>query len=741
MDIVSARVANLLVGNKPEDELLEMTLSGPEILFLSEAVVAICGASTAITIDDKEVPMFKRFVVHSGQKLKVGFIKGPGIRAFLAIKGGFPDIPILFGSKAATPSQKYGGTQGRQVRTGDFLRLSDESPKWAKEAKQYSLPSELVPNYDIKEVYVMQGPHDSADIMTASDREMLYSTPWKIGHNSNRTGIKLIGPAPTWARKDGGEAGSHPSNYLDFGYPSPGGINWGGDASTILCYDSPNFGGLICSTTIVTAELWKLGQLRPDDKVKLTPISLQRAVELRGKLDQYLKLVETAVGGSEALDTTQFTFPPTVSSAPIEDNLAILKEVPASGDLRPKVVYRQGGDAFILIELGGQTVDISIISRIRFLVDKVREQNVGALLTPHVGCLTIEYDPTKISQRDFVEMLDKLESSIEPTVDIQISCREYRLPVVLDHPDLTECIEKHMATSRNKAVYLPDNVEYVRKANALKDRRDSVDILTNTKFVVPTVGFISGLPMLFPLAPKAFLAQKYNPTRVSTPGGTIGVGGSLLAIYPLDQPGGYMMLARTLEMFDPYGTKSGFTLEKPWLMEPYDLVTFYEVSVEEYDRLAAAYFAGQYKWEVKEGTFDVRKSYELFEAAKSDPDAIAYKKAQVEALDKLGEEEKKIYEEWAASVADEPIDEAYLKSMMGDEKVVTIPSPMAANVWKVEVKEGDVLEKDQLVAILEAMKMEINVYAPANAECKKVKAIIKKPGSAVNADDVIIAVE
>ena len=60
---------------------------------------------------------------------------------------------------------------------------------------------------------------------------------------------------------------------------------------------------------------------------------------------------------------------------------------------------------------------------------------------------------------------------------------------------------------------------------------------------------MSGLPMLYPLTPKAFLAQKFNPTRISTPGGTIGVGGSLLSIYPLEQPGGYMMLARTLDSF------------------------------------------------------------------------------------------------------------------------------------------------------------------------------------------------
>ncbi|KIV99328.1 urea carboxylase [Verruconis gallopava] len=741
MDIVSARLANILVGNLPEDELLEITLSGPEMLFLSAAVIAVCGAPTTLTIDGKEVSLWKRLVVQRGQRVKVGFINGPGIRAYLAIKGGFPGVPVLFGSKSTTPSQKYGGTQGRQIRTGDYLKLSDKSPLWAEEMVEYSLPLKLIPDYNFEEIYVMQGPHDSADIMTDTDRNMLYSTAWKVGHNSNRTGIKLIGPTPQWARKDGGEAGSHPSNYLDFGYPSPGGVNWGGDASTILCYDSPNFGGLVCSSTVITAELWKLGQLRPDDRVKLTPVSMESATELRKKLDEYLAFVQKIVSDCKETVATNPKLPMNLNPVAINKSVAVLKEVSASGALRPKVVYRQGGDAFILIEFGEQSADISVMSRIRLLVCKLEEQNLNVLLTPHVGCLTIEYDPISISQKDFVNLLHDLETSITASVDMKIKCREFRLPVVLDHPDLDMCIQRYMATTRNKAVYLPDNVEYVRKANALQSRRDALDILTNTTFVVPAVGFISGLPMLFPLAPKAFLAQKYNPTRISTPGGTIGVGGSLLAIYPMDQPGGYMMLARTLEMFDPYGTKPGFTTEKPWIMEPYDLVKFFEVSVEEYDALATAYFAGQYKWQVSDGIFDVRHSYDMFQAAKADPDAIAYKERQLKALNEQGEIEKVIYKQWEAEVAEEPVDEAFVQSMMKDENIATIRSPMAANVWKILVKNGDVLVKDQLVAILEAMKMEINLHAPASTQGKKVKAIIKKPGSSVNADDAIITAE
>ena len=39
--------------------------------------------------------------------------------------------------------------------------------------------------------------------------------PWQVHHNSSRTGVRLIGPKPRWARPDGGEAGLHPSNIHD----------------------------------------------------------------------------------------------------------------------------------------------------------------------------------------------------------------------------------------------------------------------------------------------------------------------------------------------------------------------------------------------------------------------------------------------------------------------------------------------------------------------------------------------
>lgn len=186
----------------------------------------------------------------------------------------------------------------------------------------------------------MHGPHDSDDFMTVKDREMLYNTTWKIGHNSNRTGIRLVGPVPEWSRKDGGEGGSHPSNVFDYGYPSPGGINWGGDSSVIFSMDSPDLGGLLCSTTVISADLWRLGQVKPGDLLKLRPTTFDLAVELVERVERFVKEVQTLVAREGEAELRLDLELPTSGLDPQKSN-AIVKIVPGDGETRPQVVYRQ----------------------------------------------------------------------------------------------------------------------------------------------------------------------------------------------------------------------------------------------------------------------------------------------------------------------------------------------------------------------------------------------------------------
>lgn len=339
MDNLSSRIANVLVGNDPGTEVLEMTLTGPELLFTAPAVVAVAGASVSVAIDGENKPMWSRLTIQSGQKLKIGKVENGGLRFYLAVKGGFPEIPLYLGSKAGTPSLGFGGTQGRQLQMGDWIELDPSGKEWAVASRSYTLPQACIPNYNIEEVYCMHGPHDSDDFMTIKDREMLYSTAWKIGHNSNRTGIRLVGPVPEWSRKDGGEGGSHPSNIFDYGYPCPGGINWGGDSSVIFSMDSPDLGGLLCSTTVISADLWRVGQVKPGGYLKLKPTIFEHALELVDRVEAFIANIKALVDGkSEMVPSLDLALPP--SGIPESTSNAILKTVPGD-DKRHQVVYRQ----------------------------------------------------------------------------------------------------------------------------------------------------------------------------------------------------------------------------------------------------------------------------------------------------------------------------------------------------------------------------------------------------------------
>lgn len=103
MDPLAFQIANLLVGNSPGIEGLEITLNGPELRFLGYAIVAVCGAPMEVKLDGRPIPMWSRNIIEAGQKLTIGKTTGGGCRSYLAVHGGFPALAEWFGSKATSP--------------------------------------------------------------------------------------------------------------------------------------------------------------------------------------------------------------------------------------------------------------------------------------------------------------------------------------------------------------------------------------------------------------------------------------------------------------------------------------------------------------------------------------------------------------------------------------------------------------------------------------------------------------
>ena len=139
----------------------------------------------------------------------------------------------------------------------------------------------------------------------------------------------------------GGEGGSHPSNLVEYGYPI-GGLNWTGDDPCLLPMDSPNFGGFVSSTTVVRADWWKLGQIKPGNMVRFRRVSLEDALKLRERLDTFVMDIRKALSGN--LDTDRVVALKSQELLPATESGNWGSAVIFRGDrdgIKPEVTYRQ----------------------------------------------------------------------------------------------------------------------------------------------------------------------------------------------------------------------------------------------------------------------------------------------------------------------------------------------------------------------------------------------------------------
>lgn len=285
MDALAFRIANRLVGNEDREAGLEITVMGPKFKFVYDTTVAFTGARLKGTINGKEVPWWEAFLVEKGSILSLGAVQGFGCRSYMAVGGGI-DVPDYLGSKSTFPKGCFGGHQGRPLKKGDSIRLvTGTSYRVGKRKLDFT----RIPRYSTEwEVGVIPGPHTAPDFFTPADVEMFYSTRWRVHYNSNRLGYRLEGPRPQFSRKDGGEGGRHPSNAHDYAY-AIGTINFTGDMPIILTVDGPSLGGFVSLATIVTSELWKIGQAKAHDYISFKKITVKEAIEKLANQEQLLE--------------------------------------------------------------------------------------------------------------------------------------------------------------------------------------------------------------------------------------------------------------------------------------------------------------------------------------------------------------------------------------------------------------------------------------------------------------------
>jgi urea carboxylase len=636
MDDRSFDLANALVGNARDAAGLEFTMVGATLRFNATTLFVLGGAPLAATLDGEPVPFWRVTRAAPGAVLKLGGVTGAGMRACLAVKGGL-QVPDYLGSKATFTLGQFGGHAGRALRKGDVLHLAADAGRGEPGA---TLDAAVRPALmHAWEIGVLDGPHGAPDFFTRDDIAMLYDTRWTVHYNSSRTGVRLIGPKPQWARADGGEAGLHPSNIHDNAY-AIGAVDFTGDMPVILGPDGPSLGGFVCQVTVVRDELWKLGQLRPGDTVQFVPAG--HAVECEEAAVNPAVIFQATASSSQVVGCASpiaaMDVGASASASPFARTCVprdgVLYRDPSAGD-GIGVVYRRSGDGNVLIEYGPLVLDLNLRFRVHALMTWLDAHRLPGMLdlTPGIRSLQVHFDARVLRLDTLLAHLQQAECELPDIADMRIPNRIVHLPLSWDDPSTRIAIERYMQSVRADAPWCPSNIEFIRRINGLASIDDVKRIVFDARYLVMGLGDVYlGAPVATPIDPRhRLVTTKYNPARTWTPENAVGIGGAYLCVYGMEGPGGYQFVGRTVQMWNRYRTTREFEAGKPWLLRFFDEIRFYEVGEAELATLREDFVAGRASLKIEESVFDLGE-YNRFLRGEAESIA-AFKRAQQAAFD------------------------------------------------------------------------------------------------------------
>ncbi len=257
-DSLALRAANLLVGNAENAAALEMTLSGGTFEFEHEAVVALTGSDFGA-----DLPMWRAETVGAGKTIRCGPTRS-GARCCLAVRGGIA-VPRVMGSASV---HVVTGVGGRPLRRGDVLPVGDSAVR--KPRPQACQAPEFVRGGALR---VTAGPQAG---WFAGE---LLASPYNVSEESNRMGLRLTGtPVP-----------SHAGHMLTEGV-ALGAIQIPPDGQPIILFvEHQTTGGYPKPANVISADFWRLGQLRPRDRIWFEQVTIEDAVELLRDQERWLR--------------------------------------------------------------------------------------------------------------------------------------------------------------------------------------------------------------------------------------------------------------------------------------------------------------------------------------------------------------------------------------------------------------------------------------------------------------------
>lgn len=286
MDKLSAKVANILVGNDNHEPVIELHFPASSFFFEQPALIALSGADFSATINGDEVPALQPVLISKYSILQFHNIV-KGARAYLAIKGGF-DLTKWLGSNSTHIKAGAGGYKGRSLQSDDEIALGaapDLCPLIGK--KEYIvLPWKADTawnNDDAEEILVLPG--NEFGRLTDSSKEDLYRQSYIVTNQSDRMGYQLKGGTLSVNTNE-----EMVSSGVNFGTVQllPGG------QLIVLMADHQTTGGFPRVAHVITADHNKLAQMRPGDTIRFKFTDLLTAENLLIKQHQHLLQLQNA---------------------------------------------------------------------------------------------------------------------------------------------------------------------------------------------------------------------------------------------------------------------------------------------------------------------------------------------------------------------------------------------------------------------------------------------------------------
>lgn len=261
LDEPSMQIANMLVGNQPDEAVLEITFGQCQIRFWRDGWLALTGADCDAMLGEQVVWPGWRIRVKAGQQLILNIPKR-GMRSYLAISGGIAVNKIL-GSRTTDLKAGFGGWQGRLLKDGDILPVGEPTSKFST-----SVGVQLLPFGN--HIRALAGP-EYKEFSTES-QNTFWQRAWQLTPQSNRMGFRLHGYE--LKREVHREMLSHGLIPGTVQVPHNG-------QPIVLMSDAQTTGGYPRIACVIEADLYQLSQIRLGEKVYFVRCTLAEAREAK----------------------------------------------------------------------------------------------------------------------------------------------------------------------------------------------------------------------------------------------------------------------------------------------------------------------------------------------------------------------------------------------------------------------------------------------------------------------------